>query len=412
MIHAEHRLFAGAPPPGLIGGLLRRDVQGITFTNGLGIEDVAELAHIARMPPAELEDRGGVQAEMKQRGINCVRLEKLVITGTQTGGGFVAASAGDMYVRALDVVHGAMASALSGRVVDVAGTRDVVRELVDHVLGDRSVVVSLTCLKGHDDYTFAHSLHICLLSLALGDAIGLRQSQLCDLGACALLHDVGKVLVPLNVLRKPGKLDDDEWEAICRHPVDGARILSEYDDLPPLAPVVAFEHHLRYDLGGYPKVNDHRELSPFSMIVTIADVYDALTTERPYRQPMRPEQAIETMIREGEGQFEPRLAGWFADLVGAYPPGSFVQLTSGASGVVCCATPDDPSRPLVRLLFDDNGERLDPPVDIDLTQIDPASGAHRYTIADCSDPSSAGVTPMEVVAEWAQTQGKAEDATE
>jgi HD-GYP domain-containing protein (c-di-GMP phosphodiesterase class II) len=305
-----------------------------------------------------------------------------------------------------------MSSALSGCVVDVASTRDVVRELVETVLEDKPVVVSLTCLKGHDDYTFAHSLHICLLSLALGDSMGLGQEQLCDLGTCALLHDVGKILVPLSVLRKPGKLDDGEWEAICRHPVDGARILSEYDELPPLAPVVAFEHHLRYDLAGYPKPQAHSDVSPFSMIVAIADVYDALTTERPYRQPMRPEQAIEIMIQEGDGQFEPRLVRWFADLLGAYPPGSFVQLTSGESGVVCCANPSDTSRPLVRLLLDGNGERLDPPLDVDLTQLHPASGAHRHTISACADPSPSGVVPMNVVGEWANAHQSPDDDAE
>jgi HD-GYP domain-containing protein (c-di-GMP phosphodiesterase class II) len=412
MVYGEHRLFAGAPPPGLIGGLLRRDVQGITFARGLRLAEVAELARIARMQPSELEAHGGVKAEMLRRGIAHVRLEHLVITGTQAGGGYAAASAGDVYLRALDVVHGAMASALNGRVVDVASTRDVVRELVDRVLEDRPVVVSLTCLKGHDDYTFAHSLHICLLSLALGDSMGLDQSQLCDLGTCALLHDVGKVLVPLKVLRKPGKLDGSEWEAICRHPVDGARILSEYEELPPLAPVVAFEHHMRYDLGGYPKARGHKEMSPFSMVVSIADVYDALTTQRPYRQPMRPEQAVETMIQEGEGQFEPRLVRWFADMLGAYPPGSFVQLTSGESGVVCCANPNDASRPLVRVLFDANGRRLDPPVDVDLSEVDPAYRGYRHTISDCIDPASVGVAPMDVVGEWARDQSKTDRVSE
>lgn len=414
MVYGDQRLFAGAASPGLVGGLLRRDVQSMTFVKGLRVEEVAELARIAHMQPAELEARDGVQAEMGRRGITHVRFEDLVITGTQAGGGYVAASAGDVYLRALDVVHGAMSSAFSGRIVDVEGTRDVVRELVDRVLEDRSVVVSLTCLRGHDDYTFAHSLHICLLALALGESMGLDQSQLCDLGACALLHDVGKILVPLSVLRKPGRLDDTEWAAIRRHPVDGARILSEHEELPILAPVVAFEHHLRYDLSGYPKTQGHSDMSPFSMIVAISDVYDALTTERPYRQPMRPEQALETMIQEQEeGQFEPRLVRWFADLLGAYPPGSFVELTSGEAGVVCRANPDDASRPCVRLLFDADGEPIDPPADIDLVaDTDAASGEPRYAISRCLDASPAGVAPMDVVAEWARAQGEAQDEPE
>jgi len=235
--------------------------------------------------------------------------------------------------------------------------------------------------------------------LTFGESLGLNQDELRELGLAAMMHDVGKANVPNEVLRKPGKLDDTEWQAIQRHPVDGAAILLEHAELPPSAAVVAFEHHMKQDLSGYPRPKYGRDISLFSKIVALMDVYDALTTHRPYRPPMPPNVAVEEMKKMTDGALDARLVEWVSDMLGEYPPGACVQLDTGECGVVCKRDADVSDRPDVCVLTEAQGKPLRKPFVARLTAKS-AGGAYPRSITGTMSSGERGIDPNQVLDRW------------
>jgi len=303
----------------------------------------------------------------------------------------------------VDVARQTLESARLGRRIDVAGVQAVTEQMVGEITRDTSTATGLACLRGHDEYSFAHSVHTALLALALGDYIGLTEGELRQVGIAAILHDVGKAVVPVDVLRKPGKLSEQDWAHMARHPAEGASMLLDYDDLPAVAPVVALEHHIGRDREGYPRIKGARDLSFVSHIVTLVDVYDALTTHRPYRPPLSPTEALELMSGMAGAKLDRKLLDWFRTMLGAYPPGTCVALDSGEIAVVCGAAPDDPERPPVTVVADAQGRRLETPRDVDLTQTH--NGQHAHSIRGPLPVAEAGVEPAAVIDDWLKRQG-------
>ncbi len=167
----------------------------------------------------------------------------------------------------------------------------------------RGIMPPLATLKSHDEYTFIHTINVALLSTALAEEVGMRGDTLLDLTVAAVLHDIGKRMIPKSVLNKKGKLTDDEWKIVQRHPVDGARLLFDAPDIPAIAPIVAFEHHM-YPDGGYPRVADGWKMHLASRIVQIADVFDALRTDRPYRAGMSLQEALDILQKDAGTRYE------------------------------------------------------------------------------------------------------------
>ncbi len=174
----------------------------------------------------------------------------------------------------------------------------------------RGIMPPLASLKSHDEYTFVHTINVALLSTALAEEVGMRGDTLLDLTVAAVLHDIGKRMIPKSVLNKEGKLTDDEWTIVQRHPVDGARLLFGAPDIPPIAPIVAFEHHM-YPDGGYPRVAGGWKMHLASRIVQVADVFDALRTDRPYRAGMSPQEAIDILQKDAGTRYEHALLDAF-----------------------------------------------------------------------------------------------------
>ncbi|MFQ6096721.1 MAG: HD-GYP domain-containing protein [Armatimonadota bacterium] len=407
VVWGDQPLFVETPQPGaLVGGLVRRGVDSLTFEADVSTEELTVLGRALGEDPRGLDMAGGLSGRLASRGVKHIRADELVTVGERLGtggGGFAGADARDVYFGALDVIRGAMSAALAGRPLDVQDATVAARTLVERILEDRSAFVGLTCIKGHDQYTFTHSLHICILAVGLGDAAGLESDELMSLGTAALLHDIGKVLVPREILRKPGRLSDEEWAAIARHPVDGAVLLAQYEDLPPEAPVVAYEHHLKPSGGGYPKTERARDLCPFSLMVTIADVYDALTTVRPYRGAMSPVEALATMTQDERAEFDGRLLQWFGEMLGTYPPGTAVELSTGEKAVVCAADASSPQEPLVRVVVDANGKRLAPPPEVRLSE-----PGERRRIVNALPAEPWGVEFAPVLQEWLRARASEE----
>lgn len=191
----------------------------------------------------------------------------------------------------------------------------VVRSLSVAMHSDRDIVIPLLQLKEFDQYTTTHSLNVSVLAMALAEYIGLDGKDVRAFGVAGLLHDLGKVRVPKEVLTKPGKLTDDEWKIMRRHPVDGARIIYESDRQLDLASAVAYEHHLMIDGGGYPSRHFRREPHKASKLVHICDVYDALRTHRPYRPAMEPDAVLAQLERGSGTDFDAELTNAFLQMM-------------------------------------------------------------------------------------------------
>ena len=177
------------------------------------------------------------------------------------------------------------------------------------------ISIPLLQLKEFDQYTTTHSLNVSVLAMALAEFIGLGPKDVRAFGVAGLLHDLGKVRIPKDVLIKPGKLTDDEWKIIRRHPVDGAKIIYESDRQLDLASAVAYEHHIMIDGGGYPSRHFRREPHKASKLVHICDVYDALRTTRPYRPAWEAERVLETIQRGAGPDFDAELATAFIQMM-------------------------------------------------------------------------------------------------
>lgn len=228
---------------------------------------------------------------------------------------------------------------------------------------DPEGAVALTAVRNHDEYLCHHSVNVALFSTALGSACGLSESDLQELAFSALLHDIGKALVPRELLRKSGALSTEEWAIISLHPEDGAKLIIERLGENHAALVVAFEHHIGFDHSGYPEVPAGLLQHPFSRLVQIADVYDGLTADRSYRRAKRPSEAVTLMLGELEHSFDPTFVRLFFRLIGIYPIGSIVLLSTGATALVRGVDPADPSKPLLKLIDDQDSSStstLDP----------------------------------------------------
>lgn len=241
-----------------------------------------------------------------------------------------------------------------------------VGRMVESVFKNQDALASLSRLKSRDDYTFAHCVNVCILSLALGRHMGFSEGELNELGTGAILHDIGKMLVPEDILKKPGRLTDDELSLMQRHTALGGEILGRTREISDAARSVPLHHHEKYDGTGYLDRLEGKGIHIYARIAAVADVYDAMTSDRVYQKGMHPEVAIRRMYQLRGVNFEPELVERLIKCLGIYPIGTFVQLNTGEMAVVRMPNHTDPLKPKVLMLYDSTRRRLPRPVDIDL----------------------------------------------
>jgi putative nucleotidyltransferase with HDIG domain len=267
--------------------------------------------------------------------------------------------------------------------------------LAHAVAHNRTALLALTTLKNYDNYTFTHMVNVSILTMGQARGLGIDGPLLREFGMAALMHDIGKVKTPLEVLNKPDKLTDAEFTIMKRHVVDGAEILRRTPDMPTLAPVVAFEHHLRIDGTGYPQVA-RPSLNLGTMLCGIADVYDAMRSQRVYQSARPTDRILEVLKRNDGAQFDKHLVRRFVQLVGIYPAGNLVRLDTGEIAVVLKVHAADPYRPQVRVVFDRSGKRLDLAYDVNLWQNDPKDGRPSAVVSPL-DPDEHHIDPLTVM---------------
>jgi putative nucleotidyltransferase with HDIG domain len=299
------------------------------------------------------------------------------------------------YAHTVAVAREALLGARIGRVVSVRRVKRAVQHVVDQVLTNESAMVGMTVLRDYDQYTFAHSVNVAIFSIALGKKLGLSKIELCDLGMGALLHDIGKSRTPIELVTKAGQLEEPEWEILREHPTEGLLALLEMrgaGEVPFRAMLIAYEHHMKVDQTGYPQSKREREPTLYSRIVAIADGFDAATTRRSYQAtPWLPDAVLREMRDNPDRGFDPLLVKAFISMTGIYPVGSVVVLDTFELAVVVSTNQETPSRPQVKVIFDELGIPVSPPRMLDLSQVDPGTGAPLRTVVKATDPERYGI---------------------
>lgn len=249
---------------------------------------------------------------------------------------------------------------------DVTGLRSAMGLVVAELASNPTALVHLHEIRTADEYTLGHSISVCVLSVMIGVTLGLDQNSLRDLGLGAVLHDVGKVRIPPEILNKPGPLTPEETKIMQAHTTLGFEMLSGQWDVSYHSAHVAFQHHERWNGSGYPRSLKGEEIHPFARIVAVADVYDAFTADRVYRPGYSAERALRLMDEVCQNFWEPKVYLAFAENIAKYPVGSLVELSDGTTAVVMQVSRGFADRPRVRIVKDPYGHILATPTDLDL----------------------------------------------
>jgi len=344
-----------------MGELMRRlqqaGIERIVIESGVDTDEITELVQCVAH-----SERGSAPATPRLKHI---RVGKLQVEQRVEATGDMATFQ-RLYEDATGIAERLWDSATTEGKPDADAARGIVDSLAQAVAQNRTALLALTALKNYDNYTFTHMVNVSILTMGQARGLGMEGTTLRQVGLAALMHDIGKVKTPPEILNKPDGLTDREFEVLKRHTVDGAEILRTTPDVPPLAPIVAFEHHLRSDGSGYPRGVSRSRLNVATMLCGISDVYDAMRSQRVYQQAF-PTDRILTVLQRNDGkQFDQNLVRRFVQLVGIYPAGNLVRLDTGEIAVVVKVYAPDPYRPRVKVVVAADRTPLSRPYEVNL----------------------------------------------
>lgn len=284
-----------------------------------------------------------------------------------------------------------------GQAVYLPTLRDAVGKMTRSVVGNASAALWLTTLKDRSEYLAIHCLNVCILSLAFGRHLELDEAELRSIGLGALLHDVGKARTPVEILDKPGALTREEFEIIKRHPEDGYRMISEARHVPKTVLDIIRLHHERIRGGGYPLGVKGKQIPRPVRLVSIADAYDAMTSDRSYQAARSPDAALRILYEERGERFDEGLVEQFIRCIGIFPVGSLVELDTGVLGVVVATNPNAQLQPTLLLLRTPDGKPFEKRLLVNLAATTGESGdKFGRRIVRGLDPASAGINPAEI----------------
>lgn len=324
---------------------------------------------------SEAESNAQVEAELKQ-------VSELVRETAKVSMAQELERAAKICLQSKRAVISMFEEARMGKAVDIGGAQKLVEEITDSVARNPGALISLARLKTVDDYTYMHSVAVCAMMVALAKQLSLDEELTRLAGLAGLMHDLGKAAMPMEVLNKPGKLTDAEFSIIRRHPEEGYRMLLGGSKVEPLVLDVCLHHHEKTDGSGYPKGLKGDEISLFAKMGAVCDVYDAITSNRPYKTGWDPAESLRKMAEWANGHFDPKVFQAFVKSLGIYPIGSLVQLSSGRLGVVAEQTGKSLTTPIVKVFFSTKSNMRIVPEMVDLS----AAGA-REKIVSREDPA-------------------------
>lgn len=270
--------------------------------------------------------------------------------------------------KAKDAVVSMFQEVRMGRAISADAAGELVDEISSSVLRNPGALISLARLKTADDYTYMHSVAVCALMVALARQLDQDEATTRELGLAGLLHDLGKAMMPNEVLNKPGKLSDEEFAIMRTHPVEGHRLLLEGGTAGPIPLDVCLHHHEKVDGSGYPDRLAGEQISLFAKMGAVCDVYDAITSNRPYKAGWDPAESIRKMTEWSKGHFDERVFQAFVRSIGIYPTGSLVRLESGRLGVIVEQSQKSLLQPVVKVFFSSKSQTYIKPEVIDLSR--------------------------------------------
>ena len=351
-----HHSFLDKTFAEILEGLEKKKLEGLSFHKGLTFDEFLSFTELIF---SESEyDIDELRRELLKNGISHISIKFLPIKNK-----FL-----EVYQTAVDTVKTVMDEVRLGTIPKTEMVMEVVEDLSKLVLEDRNAMMGLTMIKDYDNYLFTHSVNVSILSIAMADTMGIDKSTTHMIGVAALLHDIGKTGVGENIIKKPGRLSNDEWEKIKEHPEIGYQILSKMEGMPTLSPRIALEHHMRFDMTGYPKVSQWEKPHTYTMIVTLSDTYDAITTLRTYQKPLDPATAINKMKALEGSLLDPELLNVFTNMLGFYPVGSMVRLNTNEIALIVKANPEDNTKPVLRIIYNKEGKKLKKTRTLDLSK--------------------------------------------
>lgn len=313
--------------------------------------DVAVPGAAEPTPPAPEPQPAdeAVTAEAMEQVVKYDRPAHVPVTKVSADQEFARAAA--ICKQATGAVSSMFQEARMGRAVDSAVAKAVVEDITDSVTRNGGALISLARLKTADDYTYMHSVAVCALMVALARQLGLSDEEVKAAGMGGLMHDIGKMAVPAEVLNKPGKLTDEEFALIKRHPEEGVRLLREGGVTDAAAIDVCLHHHEKTNGTGYPKGLSDAQISRLAKMGAVCDVYDAITSNRPYKAGWDPAQSLKQMASWANGHFDPRIFQAFVSSLGIYPTGSLVLLDNNRLAVVTDQSSESLLKPTVKAFF-------------------------------------------------------------
>lgn len=362
--------FAGLVPYNFIMQMMDKLKTGsLLFDPAITFEDLRNFLYVFAM--IDPKDSGEDPFQTLEEGVKRQGLTRVTVTheddsSLYTRNEDLRRHSIDIYFRSISVAKNILQNAAAGKAVDFRRAKRAVRTMVDIATEDEFFLVALSSIKNYDEYTYNHSTNVAVLSITFGQHLEFSKKLLGSLGMAALLHDIGKTDIEKALLNKTSKLTRDEWEILKSHPMLGVRRLlksAEMNEMLIRAIIVAFQHHRRVDLQGYPETPSKRHLNFFSMIVAIADCYDALTTPRVYRsRSYSTAEAFGIMLDDSAAVFDPLLLNQFVHFLSLYPVGTLLRLDTNEAALVYRVRHDIEllDRPRVKIIADTSGNKIEP----------------------------------------------------
>src|SRR5262245_20106370 len=343
--------------------LEQRRLGGVRLLEGLRPDELGTFLKILAAEPAGEHAPTRIAEAATAAGVlnaTPVTLEELQSLGTEQASAAIDPASGERgraretFTRAVSGARRAIQGAARTGKPAIRRVKRVIQPIVDTIMKNEYSIVGLTALKQHDEYTYVHCVNVSILSVAMGHTLGMLRTSLANLGVAALLHDLGKLDIPSEILMKAGPLDEAEWARMHRHPIEGLKMASRMPGLPSTTldlMRVCLEHHRMYNGAGYPPAPAGSRSSTLSRIVAAADCFDAMTAHRSYRdRPFTGYEALQTMLGPNRDQFDPATLWALVKSVGLYPAGSLLQTSSGYLVISLSSNSEDPRRPHCRVL--------------------------------------------------------------
>lgn len=350
--------------------LKERNIERLSFFTGLGKDELGKFISFIARPKEDF--KGGLQQLLEYSGVTHINIGKLKVDDIDKKGAPEPAKS-SLYDISVDKVSQALSGVLNSEKIDHLALKFSLNNILEGLSAQRNELLKLATLKRYDVETYTHMLNVSIFSMYFASRLGFDKIDVLDIGVAAMFHDIGKISISRKILHKTGELTDSEFGRIKSHTILGAQIMLKYvDSLGILPVVVSFEHHLKYDSSGYPRLPLLRKQHIASSIVSICDVYDALSQRRSYKQDYSPDLVYSIMNRNEGGSFDPQLLDKFFKFIGLWPVGSVVALSDTSIALVKDENESDIRRPKVEVVFPADKRRL-----VDLVQ-DNSLSIQRY----------------------------------